>query len=62
MKDVLADNTTKVRTQLEPLKIDKEKLCKNLMTEEEEAMELVKAFSLCHQAILKSLDSEDIKF
>jgi hypothetical protein len=25
-------------------------------------MELIKAFSLCHQAILKSVDAEDIKF
>ena len=33
-----------------------------MLGEEEEALELVKAFSICHQAILKSVDSQDIKF
>ena len=47
---------------LEPLRISKEKFRINLTNEEAEAVELTKAFALCHQAILKSQDSHDIKF
>jgi hypothetical protein len=47
---------------LEPLRISRDKLRKNLANEEAEAVELVKALALCHQAILKSQDSRDIKF
>ena len=52
----------KFRVHLEPLRINKEKLSTNIRNEEEESIEMIIAFGLCHQAILKSIDQREIKF
>ena len=57
-----AANAINGRIHLELLKISKDKLRKNLVSLEEEAMSLIIAFGLCHQAVLKSVDIKDIKF
>lgn len=48
-------NNGKLRSQLEPLRINIDKFMQNVGLGEEESLEIVKAFSLCHQAYITYL-------